>query len=121
MKYFSLLILTVFLNACVTETSGPEPVPVNPQMALEQRVGLARQYIGVGDWENAKRNLELAADIDPSSPEVLETFALVYQRTGEFERAERSFDRALALGGGSRIKNNYAAFLFAQGLSLIHI
>ena len=115
MKYFSLLILTVFLSACVTETSGTEPVPVNPQMALEQRVGLARQYIGVGDWENAKRNLELAADIDPSSPDVLEAFALVYQRTGEFERAERSFDRALALGGGSRIRNNYAAFLFAQG------
>ena len=115
MKYFSLLILTVFLNACVTETSGPEPVPVNPQMALEQRVGLARQYIGVGDWANAKRNLELAADIDPNSPDVLEAFALVYQRTGEFERAERSFDRALALGGGSRIRNNYAAFLFAQG------
>lgn len=84
-------------------------------MALEQRVGLARQYIGFGDWENAKRNLELAADIDASSPDVLEAFALVYQRTGEFERAERSFDRALALGGGSRIRNNYAAFLFAQG------
>jgi type IV pilus assembly protein PilF len=114
-KYFSLLLLTVFLSACVTETSGPEPVPVNPQVALEQRVGLARQYIGVGDWENAKRNLELAADIDPSSPDVLEAFALVFQRTGEFERAERSFDRALALGGGSRIRNNYAAFLFAQG------
>ena len=114
MRHLSTLIIIAVLTSCVTETSGPEPSPVDPAQALEQRVGLARQYIGVGDWENAKRNLELAAAIDSNNADVFEAFALVYQSTGEFDRAERNFEAALAGGAGSRARNNYAAFLFAQ-------
>ena len=72
-------MITAFLAGCVVETSGPEPAPVDPAQALEQRVSLARQYIGAGDWENAKCNLELAAAIDADNADVLEAFALVYQ------------------------------------------
>ena len=42
----------------------------------------------MGDWENAKRNLELAEEVDPNNAEVFEAFALVYQRTGESEMAK---------------------------------
>ena len=115
MRHLSAIIIIALLTSCVTETSGPEPSPVDPTQALEQRVSLARQYIGVGDWENAKRNLELAAAIDSNNADVFEVFALVYQSTGEFDRAERNFEAALARGAGSRARNNYAAFLFAQG------
>ena len=65
-------------------------------------MSLARQYIGAGDWENAKRNLELAAAIDADNADVLEAFALVYQSTGEFELAESNFKEALDAGAGSR-------------------
>ena len=115
MKHLCLLVITGLLAGCVVETSGPEPAPVDPEQALEQRVSLARQYIGVGDWENAKRNLELAAAIDADNADVLEAFALVYQSTGEFELAESNFKEALDAGAGSRARNNYAAFLYAQG------
>ena len=54
----------------------------DPDAALGKREALARQYIGVGDWENAKRNLELVQEVDPNNAEVLETFALGYQSTG---------------------------------------
>ena len=67
----------------------------DPEATLDKRVALARQYIGVGDWENAKRNLELAQAIDPQNAEVFEAFALVYQSTGEFELAEQQFKAAL--------------------------
>ena len=60
-----------------------------PEATLDKRVALARQYIGVGDWENAKRNLELAPAIDPQNAEVFEAFALVYQSAGEYELAEQ--------------------------------
>ncbi len=115
MKHLCSLVITAFLTGCVVETSGPEPAPVDPVKALEQRVSLARQYIGAGDWENAKRNLELAAAIDADNPDVLEAFALVYQSTGEFELAESNFKEALYAGAGSRARNNYAAFLYARG------
>jgi type IV pilus assembly protein PilF len=114
-KHLCSLVITAFLAGCVVETSGPEPAPVDPAQALEQRVSLARQYIGAGDWENAKRNLELAAAIDADNADVLEAFALVYQSTGEFEFAESNFKEALDAGAGSRARNNYAAFLYAQG------
>ena len=79
---------------------------------LNKRVALARQYIGVGDWENAKRNRELAQEIDPENSEVFEAFALVYQSTGEFEMAESQFRAALRADPTlSRARNNFAAFL----------
>jgi len=109
------LVITAFLVGCVVETSGPEPALVDPVQALEQRVSLARQYIGAGDWENAKRKLELAATIDANNADVLEAFALVYQNIGEFELAESNFKEALDAVAGSRARNNYAAFLYAQG------
>ena len=109
-------LATQLLVGCVTETTGGSELEPDPQAALERRVGLARQYIGRGDWENAKRNLELANDIDANSAEVHEAFGLVYQSTGELDRAEQSFRRALRVDPKfSRARNNYAAFLFSLG------
>ncbi len=88
----------------------------DPDATLEKRVSLARQYTGVGDWENAKRNLALAQQIDPNSAEVFEAFALVYQSTGENALAEVQFQAALMADSSlSRARNNYAAFLYSQG------
>lgn len=110
------LTLVVALAGCVTETKGGPDMEADPAAALERRVELARQYIGRGDWENAKRNLELANSIDPKSPSVHEAFGLVYQSTGEYDRAEESFKRALKLDPNfSRARNNYAAFLYFLG------
>ncbi len=106
----------LLLAGCVTETVGGSEVKQDPQAALEKRVELARQYIGRGDWENAKRNLEVANNIDPKSPAVHEAFGLVYQSTGEYDRAEASFQKALKLDPKfSRARNNYAAFLYFLG------
>lgn len=109
-----LAVLT--LAGCVTETVGGPDTQVDQQAALDRRVELARQYIGRGDWENAKRNLELAFEIDPDNASVHEAFGLVYQSTGEYDRAEDSFRRALRIDPKfSRARNNYAAFLFFLG------
>ena len=106
----------VLLSGCVTEYSGGTQMISDPEATLDKRVALARQYIGVGDWENAKRNLELAQAIDPQNAEVFEAFALVYQSTGEFELAEQQFKAALKADPElSRARNNYAAFLYSQG------
>jgi len=108
-------VAALLLAGCVSTTERVFTEEASPQKALERRVGLARQYIGEGNWDSAKRNLELAAEIDPRNPEVHEAFALVYQSTGEYELAEEHFKRALRLDSGfSRCRNNYAAFLFSQ-------
>jgi type IV pilus assembly protein PilF len=115
MRWLLMIALPALLVGCVTEYKGGRP-EADPQAALERRVELARQYIGSGDWENAKRNLDLAQGIDDNSAIVYEAFGLVYQSTGEFELAEQSFKRALRLDPKlSRARNNYAAFLFSRG------
>lgn len=103
----------LLLAGCVTTKT--EVFEASPDDALEARVQLARSYIGEQNWEDAKRNLKLAQDIDPKSPDVYEAFALVYQSTGEYELAEENFKRAISLRKTfSRARNNYAAFLYSQ-------
>ena len=110
------MVLLGLMGGCVTEHSGGTQMSSDPDAALDKRGALARQYIGVGDWENAKRNLELAQEVDPNNAEVFEAFALVYQSTGEFEMAENQFRAAIkAEPTLSRARNNYAAFLYSQG------
>ena len=111
-----VLAAALLLSACVSTTDTVFTEKADPEKALERRVELARTYIGEGNWEDAKRNLRLAYQIDPQSAEVHEAFALVYQSTGEFELAEQSYKTALKLDKGfSRARNNYATFLYAQG------
>ena len=110
-----LLLGGSLLGGCITHTESVFTEEASPEKALERRVGLARQYIGEGNWEDAKRNLAMAAEIDPENAEVHEAFALVYQSTGEYELAEENFKRAIKLDKNfSRARNNYAAFLFSQ-------
>ena len=111
-----LMVLLGLMDGCVTEHSGGTQMSSDPDAALDKRGALARQYIGVGDWENAKRNLELAQEVDPNNARVFEAFALVYQSTSEFEMAENQFRAALkAEPTVSRARNNYEAFLYSQG------
>jgi len=112
---WAMAIIICMMAGCVTEYSGGTQRTSDPDETLDKRVALARQYIGVGDWENAKRNLELAQEIDADNAEVAEAFALVYQSTGEFEIAEQQFKAALKADPRlSRARNNYAAFLYSQ-------
>jgi len=111
--------LSVFLSlmaSCVTEYSGGTQMSSDPGTTLDKRVALARQYIGVGVWENTKRDLNLAQEVDPNNAEVFEVFALVYESTGEFEMTENQFRAAPKSEPTlSRARNNYATFLYSQG------
>jgi len=111
----ALVLVVVVAGGCISTTESVFTEEASPQKALDKRVALARQYIGQGNWEAAKRNLQLASDIDPNNAGVYEAFALVYQSTGEYERAEESFKKSIKLDPKlSRARNNYAAFLFSQ-------
>ena len=118
-KYIRLVLvagLLLFgLAGCVTSSESVFTEKASSGKSLERRVELARKYIGRGDWTNAKRNLKIAADVDPENAEVHEAFALVYQSTGEYELAEQNYRAAIKINRNfSRARNNYAVFLFSQ-------
>ena len=71
----ALSVLLILMAGCVTEYSGGTQMSSDPGAKVDKRVVFARQYIGVGDWENAKRNLELAQEVDPNNAEIFEAFA----------------------------------------------
>ncbi len=103
------------LAGCVTSEETVFTEKASPHKTLERRVELARKYIGQGDWDNAKRNLKMAYEVDPGNAEVHEAFALVYQSTGEYELAEENYQTAIKIDRNfSRARNNYAVFLFSQ-------
>ena len=52
-----LLPLTAVISGCVTTQTGGFTEKASPEEALERRVELARQYIGEGNWDAAKRLL----------------------------------------------------------------
>jgi type IV pilus assembly protein PilF len=114
--FVALLLVSGLLGGCITTTEGGFTEEASAEEALQKRVSLARQYIGNGDWEDAKRNLQLAYEIDPKSSAVHEAFALVYQSTGEYELAEENFKSSIRLDSAcSRCRNNYAAYLYSRG------
>lgn len=109
------LAVAGILAGCVTTKETVFTNPPSPEEAVRQRVQLARNYIGDGNWDDAKRNLKLAVEMDERNAEIYEAFALIYQSTGEYELAEQNYRRAIALDRDfSRARNNYAAFLFAR-------
>ncbi len=115
LRCFLVVAAIVSLSACITTEERLFSNEASQEKALKSRLQLARSYIGQQNWQDAKRNLEQAAEIDPDAPEVHEAFALVYQSTGEYELAEESFKIAIKLNKDfSRARNNYAAFLYQQ-------
>ncbi|WP_372748366.1 type IV pilus biogenesis/stability protein PilW [Litorivivens sp.] len=108
-----ILLGSALLSACVTTTDSPYSDKKNEAKALELSSQLARTYIHSGEWNAAKRHLRYAIETDPKNVEAHEGLALVFQNTGELELAEKHYQSALKYGSeNSRVRNNYAAFLF---------
>ena len=110
-----LFFIQISLSGCVTTEESSYSSRSTEKNALEQRLTLARRYIGDSNWDDAKRNLKLAMEIRPNDPEVYEVYALFHQSTGEHDLAEEYFLESIKLRPDfSRARNNYAAFLYMQ-------
>lgn len=111
-KRFFVFCIAVLLTACVTTETGGFSKKADRNKALEASIMLARQYIREQEWSQAKRHLKRALEIDSKNAEVHEAMALVFQNTGELERAANHYEQAVSYDGSiSRIRLNYAGFL----------
>lgn len=115
-RWLMLAGVLSFLSGCVTETTGGFNVKKSDADALRDYIQLATGYLEQGDLANSKRHLANAASIDPNTSEIYAIWGLVYSREGETALAEDNFQKALRLdAGNSKARNNFAAFLFANG------
>lgn len=93
-----LAVLT--LNGCVSqrtvdgkETPAPE---FNAEEAAATRLALGLQYLQLGNYEQARVNLERARDYTPKSASVLTGMALYFQQVKDFPSAESYYRQAIA-------------------------
>lgn len=111
-----LLVGTLLLGGCVTETNGKTVKEIDKVELLGKLTELGIGYLRQGDYNRAKLNLRKAMEIDPKSPLVHTTFGLVFQLEGEKKLAEQHYRKAIRYDPNfSQARNNYGAFLFAQG------
>jgi len=110
-----IITLSVMLSSCISETTGGFS-RADPEEALDVYLQLALGYVGQQDLSQARRHLANAAEIDPDNSDMYGVWGLVYSIEGDLGLADDSFLLALRMdSGNSQVRNNYAAFLFANG------
>jgi|KBSSwiStaDraftv2_1062776.scaffolds.fasta_scaffold584628_2 type IV pilus assembly protein PilF len=112
LAWFALLLLLI--GGCVTEeTNGPKTATT--QQKLQAFLELARGYLEKRDYVNAKRPLEQALKVDPTSAEAHVLMASVYVADGDTQLAEREYKDALRNEPRNAMaQNNYGTFLFGE-------
>ena len=112
-----IIFLSVFLlSGCVTETTGGRKKDVDPEVVVEKLVNLGIGYLRQRELTRAKANLRKALDIEPRSPLAHTTLGVIFELEGEDRLAEEHFKKAIRSDRDfSQARNNYGAFLFAQG------
>jgi type IV pilus assembly protein PilF len=107
--------LALLISGCITtETGGPQVATTKQksQAFLE----LARGYLEKRDYVNARRPLEQALRVDPTSAEAHVLMASVYLADGDTELAEGEYKDALRHEPRNAMaRNNYGSFLFSEG------
>ncbi|WP_192036148.1 type IV pilus biogenesis/stability protein PilW [Halomonas sp. YLGW01] len=110
---FAALLCVAWLGGCAT-TAVPQQD--NQDEAVEAYTRLGTAYLERNNLPRATRALNRALEVAPNDPEALQAMAMIFQRQDEIALAEEYFRRALdAAPDATRARNNFAAFLYAQG------
>ncbi len=110
-----MLLATLVLSGCQTQEQ------IDRQRASETeridvRIRWAKELIQDGHYEEAKRPLTQALNIDSTRPALLSLMAFVFQQQGEDDVAEDYYQRMLDEGPDYTAGiNNYGIFLLLQG------
>jgi len=112
---FAWFVLLLLIGGCVTEETGGQKSATQSQK-LQAFLELARGYLEKRDYTNAKRPLEQALKVDPTSAEAHVLMASVYVADGDTQLAEREYKDALrSEPRNAMAQNNYGTFLFGEG------
>ncbi len=111
-----LLVLVLFLSACVTTTRGNEDEKSGNRKAAETNTSLGQGYMQRGQYEIALEKLKRALAYDVSYAPAHTVLAVLYETIGELDKAETQYAEAVKYDSADGdINNNYGAFLCRIG------
>ncbi len=118
-KITVVLLSIGFLSACVTQNYAEDKPLVkkdyNDDQKARTRISLALGYLQMGNHAQAKYNLEKAKQFSPRLPDVYTAFAHYFEKVGEFEQTENSYNQALSFDQeNANTLNNFGVFLCRQ-------
>ncbi len=116
MKRLSVLLLLSVLGLVGCQTQKESLASKATEEArIDVRIRWAKQHIQNAEYEEAKRPLTQAVEINPKNPKVLNLLAFVFQQQGEMELADSYYQQMLkAEPDFAAGHNNYGIFLMLQ-------
>ncbi len=94
---------------------GVVDVKDSAPLSFDEHMRLGSIYESQGKYELALREYESAQGIDTKEAKVYFALGNVYLRTGEYDKAEKSYTRAIELGPRPEYYNNLAWALMEKG------
>ena len=111
--------VALWLVACANQTTQ---VDFNRSEAVKARINLALAYLEQSDFPKAKENIDKALEHDVKDYLPYSVLAYYYQQTGDNQKAEEAYQKALELSKTQSknnqvrpdVLNNYGTFLCKQ-------
>ena len=116
MQRTGLVALLAIVGGCVTVGDDVQRSEGSLEEAAEINYQLGSQYLRQGDLKLARERLERSIEQNPDMPGAHIALALVYEQTGDPERANGEYRRALRVAPkDANALNSYAVFLCKSG------
>lgn len=111
------LLAALSLAACGgTASSTKRPADAPGRSAADMQVQLGQGYLQQGKLETAQERLQRALKLDPKNVDAHTMMAVLNERIGRPEMAEKFYRSAAELKpDGGAVNNNYGAFLCGKG------
>ncbi len=113
----TILLTGALLAGCGTLPSGPQGTPASKAAdAARIHVQLGQRYLEQGKLDVALEKLQKAIQYDPGYVDAHTVIAVLYDRIGDTEKAEKHYRRATELTPkAGAVNNNYGGFLCRHG------
>jgi type IV pilus assembly protein PilF len=111
-----LLAAALLLAACASAPRSGNDASTTDERAAQLQVELGQQYMAKGDLETAQGKLQRALQLDPRSVDAHTLMAVLNERIGRPEVAEKYYRDALKIKPeDGALNNNLGAFLCGRG------
>lgn len=116
LRIFIFIIPLLLFSGCMAHKQPPKP-HYDPRLErARENAHLVFNYLHQGYTDYAFEKLQIALQLAPADPVILDTAGYFYEKTGRIKLANRYYKEATIVSPYSGIaKNNYGAFLCRNG------